>query len=50
MIEAGVKDGAYLLVRKSEELIDGAIMAVKYRGDSFVKLIELHEGMVHLVW
>ncbi|MDR0302903.1 MAG: hypothetical protein LBI04_11425, partial [Treponema sp.] len=47
---ADIWDGDYLIASQEKTLIDGAIMVVKYQGNSFVKRIRLVDGFIHLCW
>jgi len=50
MTDADIKNGDYGVFRKTDTLIDGAIMAVKHHGHSFIKHIKIHKQNVRLCW
>jgi hypothetical protein len=50
LIEAGINDGDYLLMRKAEAPENEAIMLILYEGHSTVKRVKMHKGQVFLCW
>jgi len=50
MVNADIKDGDFGVFHASDTLINGAIMAVKYQGKSFVKRIKVRKNDVQLIW
>jgi SOS-response transcriptional repressor LexA len=50
MAEAGIHEGDYILLRKAEAPIHGAVMLVQCESWSTVKRIGIWEGRVFLCW
>lgn len=50
MTEAGIQDGDYILLRKTEAPENGAIMLVRHEDQSTVKRIRIKNGRVFLCW
>jgi SOS-response transcriptional repressor LexA len=50
MTKARMHDGDLVLCRATNTFIDGAIMAVIYQGQSFIKRIKVRKKAVQLFW
>ena len=50
MIDAGIKDGDYAILRPTTTPRDGKIMVFLLDGKSFIKRIRLHGCFIHLCW
>jgi SOS-response transcriptional repressor LexA len=50
MTEAGIKDGAYIVMRRAEAPADGKIMLIRHDNESTVKRIKVEDKRVILCW
>lgn len=50
MSKAGLFDGDYVILRKAEAPVDGAIMLCRYKEQPIIKRVRIEAGKAYLCW
>jgi repressor LexA len=50
MVDAGINEGDMVVIRKSEEAVNGEIMLVRHENASTLKKIAVKKGKTYLCW